>query len=91
MSNLKPSAQPQLCSKNLTILQSLTAKCLFLIFGLFKMSAIPRFWPTTLKLGCATNLDLPFLVMGFRSMVDEIEFLLISKCLVEVVDNLSKH
>ena len=36
------------------------------------MSAIPRVWPTALKLGCVTNLDMLFLVMGFISLVDEI-------------------
>ena len=29
-------------------------------------------WPTALKLGCVTNLDTFFLVMGFISLVDEI-------------------
>ena len=28
-------------------------------------------WPTALKLGCVTNLDALFLVMGFISLVDE--------------------
>ena len=35
-------------------------------------------WPTALKLGCATNLGQLFLVMGFISLVDEIQFMLIS-------------
>ena len=35
-------------------------------------------WPTTLKLGCITNFDMFFLVMGFISLVDEIKFMLIS-------------
>ena len=35
-------------------------------------------WPTALKLGCITNLDTFFLVMGFISLVDEIQFMLIS-------------
>ena len=34
-------------------------------FRVFQMSAIPRVWPTALKLGCITNLDTLFLVMGF--------------------------
>ena len=38
----------------------------------FQMSAIPRVWPTALKLGCITNFDMLFLVMGFISLVDEI-------------------
>ena len=35
-------------------------------------------WPTALKLGCVTNLDTLFLVMEFMSLVDEIQFMLIS-------------
>ena len=35
-------------------------------------------WPTALKLGCVTNLDTLFLVMGLISLVDEIQFMLIS-------------
>ena len=35
-------------------------------------------WPTALKLGCVTNLDMLFLVLGFISLVDEIQFMLIS-------------
>ena len=35
-------------------------------------------WPTALKLGCITNFDMLFLVMGFISLVDEIQFMLIS-------------
>ena len=35
-------------------------------------------WPTALKLGCVTNFDMLFLVMGFISLVDGIQFLLIS-------------
>ena len=35
-------------------------------------------WPTALKLGCITNFDMLFLVMGFISLVDEIQFILIS-------------
>ena len=34
---------------------------------------------TVLKLGCVTNLDTLFLVMGFISLVDEIQFMLISR------------
>ena len=34
-------------------------------------------WPTALKLGCITNFDMLFLVMGFISLVDEIQFMLI--------------
>ena len=35
-------------------------------------------WPTALRLGCVTNLDTLFLVMGFISLVDKIQFMLIS-------------
>ena len=35
-------------------------------------------WPTALKFGCITNFDMLFLVMGFISLVDEIQFMLIS-------------
>ena len=36
-------------------------------------------WPTALKLGCVTNLDPLFLVMGFISFVDEIQPLYLHK------------
>ena len=36
------------------------------------------FWPTALKLGCITNFDMLSLVMGFISLVIEIQFMLIS-------------
>ena len=42
------------------------------------MSGIPRVWPTALKLGCVTNFDMLILVMGFISLADEIQFMLIS-------------
>ena len=35
-------------------------------------------WPTALKLGRITNFDMLFLVMGFVSLVDEIQFMLIN-------------
>ena len=35
-------------------------------------------WPTALKLGCITNFDMLFLVMVLISLVDEIQFMLIS-------------
>ena len=34
-------------------------------------------WPAALKLECITNFDMLFLVMGFSSLVDEIQFILI--------------
>ena len=37
-----------------------------------------RVWPTALKLGCITNFDMLFLMMGFISLVDEIQSMLIS-------------
>ena len=37
-------------------------------------------WPTTLKVGCVTNFDMLFLVMGFMVLVVEIQFMLISSC-----------
>ena len=42
------------------------------------MSTISRVWHTALKPGCVTNFDMLFLVMGFISLVDEIQFMLIS-------------
>ena len=36
------------------------------------------FWPTDLKLGCITNFDILSLVMGLISLVNEIQFMLIS-------------
>ena len=35
-------------------------------------------WPAALKLGCITNFDMLFLEMGIISLVDEIQFMLIS-------------
>ena len=32
-------------------------------------------WPTALKLGCVTNFDMCFLVMGFVCLVNEIQFI----------------
>ena len=49
-------------------------------FGVFQMSTIPRVFGlcAALKPGCVTNLDMLFLVMGLISLVDEIQFMLIS-------------
>ena len=47
-------------------------------FRVFQMSTISRVWPTALKLGCITNLDMLFLMMGFISLIDEIQFMLIN-------------
>ena len=35
------------------------------------------FWPTALKLGCIANFDMLSLVMGFISLVNEIQLMLI--------------
>ena len=44
-----------------------------------KMSSIPcMFGQQSLRLGCLTNFDPLFRVMGFNSLFDEIKFLLIS-------------
>ena len=42
--------------------------------------AVRHGMPTALKLGCITNLDTLFLVMGSICLVDEIQFMLISSC-----------
>ena len=47
-----------------------------LLFSGFPMSTIV--WPTALKLGYITNFDMLVLVKGFISLVDEIQFMLIS-------------
>ena len=56
----------------------LTIIHLSLIFWVFQVSTISRVLLTALKLGCITNFDMLFLVMGFISLVDEIQFMLIS-------------
>ena len=56
----------------------LTTIHLSLIFGFFNVYHFACVWPTALKLGCTSNFDTLFLVMGFISLVDEIEFMLIS-------------
>ena len=50
----------------------------------FQMSAIPRvFGQQLLNLtGCVTNFDMLFLVMGFISFVDEIQYMQISSCYI---------
>ena len=56
-------------------------------FLVFLMSAIPRVWPTALKLGCISNFNMRFLLMGLISLVDEIQFMLISShhiCILKV-------
>ena len=42
-------------------------------------------WPTALKLDCITNFDMLFLVMEFISLVDEIQFMLISSRIRSIV------
>ena len=48
-------------------------------------------WPTAQKLDCVTNFDMLFLVMGFISLVDEIQFMLISNrhiCIGSIVSEM---
>ena len=59
---------------------------LSLIFGFFKVYHSVRVWPTALKLGCITNFATLFLVMGFISLVDEIQFMLISSRHIVLVE-----
>ena len=49
----------------------------FFVFLGGQISTISCVWPSALKLGCITNVDTLFLVMGFISLV-EIQFMLIS-------------
>ena len=54
------------------------------------MSTISRVWPTAMKLGCVTNFDTLFLMMGFISLVDEFQFMLISNrhiCIMSIGNN----
>ena len=44
-------------------------------FRVFQMSA---FWPAALKFDCISNFDMLSLVMGLISLVNEIQFMLIS-------------
>ena len=50
---------------------SLTAMHICLLFSGF--AAILCVWPTALKLGCITDFDMLFLIMGFISLVDEMK------------------
>ena len=61
-----------------TIFSPLTARHLSLIFGFSNVCHSACGWPTALKLGCITNFDALFLVMGVICLVDEIQFMLIS-------------
>ena len=49
-----------------------------LFSGFSNVCQSAAFWPTDLKLGCITNFDMLFLMMGLISLVDEIQFMLIS-------------
>ena len=49
---------------------------IFWVFNVYHNSACV--WLTALKLGCITNFDMHFVVMGFLSLIDEIQFMLIS-------------
>ena len=44
-------------------------------FRVFQKFAISRVWSTALKRGCIANFDMLFLVMGFISLVDDIQFM----------------
>ena len=55
----------------------LTTICL-LFSGFSNVCHSACVWPTALKLGCIANFDMLFLVMGFISLVHEIQFMLIS-------------
>ena len=57
---------------------SFTAIHLFLFSGFSNVCHSACVWPTALKLGSVTNFDTLFLVIGFISLVDEIQFMLIS-------------
>ena len=59
-----------------TVYPCLTAILFFWVFTNVYHSACV--WPRALKLGCVTNFNMLFLVMGFISLVDEIQFMLIS-------------
>ena len=56
----------------------LTTIHLSLIFGFSNVYHSACVCPTALKLGCITNFDMLFLVMGFIALVDEIQFMLFS-------------
>ena len=66
----KQSVRPSLtyCSTSLSNVRVFRMSVLFRVFA----------GPTALKLGCITNFDLLFLVIGFTSSVDKIKFILIS-------------
>ena len=49
-----------------------------LFWGFSNVCHSAAFWPTALKLGCIANFDMLSLVMGLISLVNEIQFMLIS-------------
>ena len=49
-----------------------------LFLGFSNVHHLTCVWLTALKLGCISNFDMLFLVMGFIALVDEIQFMLIS-------------
>ena len=66
--------------KYMTVSHGLTDCCTFFSLSLsffFNVCHSVGVWPTALKLGCVTNFDMLFLVMGFISLVDEIKVMLI--------------
>ena len=69
--------ETNICSRS--VYPCLTANCLELVFsGFSNVYYSACVWPTVLKLGCVTNFSTLFLVMGFISLIDEIQFMLIS-------------
>ena len=57
----------------------LTAIHLSRIFGFQIFAHSAFFWPTALKLGCITNFDRLFFIMGFISLDEEIKLMLIGQ------------
>ena len=64
--------------KSLGKIISAYSNSIFSYFRVFQVLTISCVWPTALKLGCVTNLDTLFLMMGFIYLIDEIQFMLIS-------------
>ena len=65
------------------------ASCL-LFSGFSNVYHFACVWPTALKLGCITNFDMLFHVIGFISLVDEIQFMLFSSRHI-CIKSLSKY
>ena len=50
----------------------------FVVVGLSNVYHSTYVWPTALKLGCVTNFDMLFHMMGLTCLFDEIQFMLMS-------------